>query len=248
MKSPFPGMDPYIEGYGPWADFHHSLICEIDHWMAPQLPDRYCVRLDVREYTEIRYDDELTPQRIREMHNRPVNPNAAVVSMRAFNEEPWREVYLDILDLKEAEQVVTRVEMLAPANKRRGSEGWSLYLTDRQRFLLGRANFVELDLLRGGSKMPMLDPWPDSPYTLLVCRRQSAPSCRVWKGQYRHRLPTIPIPLRHPDADFLLDLQSMIDAVYKRSRYRQQLDYTKPLDPPLPAADAARLAEALKSP
>ena len=31
MKSPFPGMDPFIEGCGLWGDFHHSLICGISN-------------------------------------------------------------------------------------------------------------------------------------------------------------------------------------------------------------------------
>ena len=26
MKSPFPGMDPYIEGSGLWEDFHNHLV------------------------------------------------------------------------------------------------------------------------------------------------------------------------------------------------------------------------------
>ena len=26
MKSPFPGMDPYIEACGLWGDFHSHLI------------------------------------------------------------------------------------------------------------------------------------------------------------------------------------------------------------------------------
>lgn len=26
MKSPFPGMDPYIEACNVWRDFHHHLI------------------------------------------------------------------------------------------------------------------------------------------------------------------------------------------------------------------------------
>jgi hypothetical protein len=30
--------------------------------------------------------------------------------------------------------------------------------------LLGDANLVEIDLLRSGSRMPMLDLWPDSPF------------------------------------------------------------------------------------
>ena len=29
MKSPFPGMDPYIEACGFWEDFHHGLIEQV---------------------------------------------------------------------------------------------------------------------------------------------------------------------------------------------------------------------------
>jgi Protein of unknown function (DUF4058) len=53
---------------------------------------------------------------------------------------------------------------------------------------------VEIDLLRGGQRMPMLDPWPDSPYTLLIARAGSL--CRVWRAHYRRSLPVIPVPLR----------------------------------------------------
>ena len=34
MKSPFPGMDPYIEACGLWGDFHHDLISEIKYALA----------------------------------------------------------------------------------------------------------------------------------------------------------------------------------------------------------------------
>ena len=30
MKSPFPGMDPYIEACGLWEGFHNRLIAKID--------------------------------------------------------------------------------------------------------------------------------------------------------------------------------------------------------------------------
>ena len=44
MKSPFPGMDPYIEACGLWGDFHHDLISEIKHALAQAVPERYLVR------------------------------------------------------------------------------------------------------------------------------------------------------------------------------------------------------------
>jgi hypothetical protein len=50
MKSPFPGMDPYIEACGLWGDFHHELISEIKHALAQAAPERYLVRADERSY------------------------------------------------------------------------------------------------------------------------------------------------------------------------------------------------------
>ena len=48
MKSPFPGMDPYIEACGLWEDFHHALIHEIKYGLAQVVPDRYVVRIGER--------------------------------------------------------------------------------------------------------------------------------------------------------------------------------------------------------
>ena len=38
MRSPFPGMDPYIEACHLWEDFHHDLILEIKSVLAAVLP------------------------------------------------------------------------------------------------------------------------------------------------------------------------------------------------------------------
>ncbi len=50
MKSPFPGMDPYIEGCGLWEDFHSHLIEKIGEKLADAAPDRYLVRTGERSY------------------------------------------------------------------------------------------------------------------------------------------------------------------------------------------------------
>ena len=131
--------------------------------------------------------------------------------------------------------------MLSPSNKRRGTEGWREYERKRQAMLLGKANFIEIDLLRGGDKMPMLTPWPDSPYTLLVSR--STPRCRAWKGYFQRRLPAIPVPLLSPDPDLRLDLQPLLDGIYSLGRYDERIDYTRPLTPPLPDGDAVWMRE-----
>ena len=41
------------------------------------------------------------------------------------------------------------------------------------------------------------------------------------------------MPLAKPDADILLDLQPMVEAIYQRSRYERSIDYKQPLTPRL---------------
>ncbi len=50
MASPFPGMDPYIEAYGLWEDFHTNLIGEIQRALLPNLPEKYVARTGERSY------------------------------------------------------------------------------------------------------------------------------------------------------------------------------------------------------
>ena len=142
--------------------------------------------------------------------------------------------------------LVTCIDVLSPSNKRQGTKGWRKYVRKRQAMLLGEANFIEIDLLRGGQKFPMLTPWPDSPYTLLVCRRSDAGYCRVWPAHWQRRLPAIPVPLSDPDPDLTLDLQPLLDGIYSLGRYDERVDYTRPLTPSLSDGDAAWVRELLK--
>jgi hypothetical protein len=50
MKSPFPGMDPYIEACGLWGDFHSHLIEKISEKLVDAAPENYLVRTGERSY------------------------------------------------------------------------------------------------------------------------------------------------------------------------------------------------------
>ncbi len=93
----------------------------------------------------------------------------------------------------------------------------------------------------------MLDPWPNSPYTLLVCRQSRAPYCKVWKAHFQRPLPVLPVPLASPDPDLSLALQPMIEAIYERSRYYRSIDYSRPLVPALSAEEQNWLTEQLRT-
>jgi hypothetical protein len=258
-------MDPYIEACGLWEDFHNHLIEKIGEELADAAPDRYLVRTGEMSFVMlVESDDE---------RRHPILPDVSVTSagrkrkrvakesataladpdgdgepieMRAFIPEEHRETFVEIIEADERQRLVTTVEVLSPTNKRHATEGWELYQRKRQCVLLGNVSLVEIDLLRGGRRMPMLDPWPDSPYTLLVARAGNS-VCRVWRAQFRRPLPSIPVPLAKPDPDIRIELQPMIDEIYRRFRYARSIDYKKPLAPPLDAADSAWLKRQLRA-
>jgi hypothetical protein len=257
-------MDPYIEACGLWEDFHIRLTAKIANALSPALPDNYFARTAVRTYFEVAETDEeretAFPPGIRIATlpgdrytpapggTGPIWPGTEPVSMRPFVAAQYKEPFVEIYELHpERRRLVTCIEVLSPPNKRKGTTGWNLYSRKRQKLLLGKASLVEIDLLRGGSKMPMLDPWPNSPYTLLVCRRSGAPYCRVWPAHFRRPLPPIPVPLSSPDSDVTLDLQPLVEAIYAQSRYYKCIDYSKPLRPPLSAEESAWLQAQLQA-
>jgi Protein of unknown function (DUF4058) len=265
MKSPFPGMDPYIEACDLWEDIQDDLIVEIKRSLSTLLPRGYLARTGKRCYvvladTEGKVnrsflpDVGLTAKDRPEAPRRKVDAQAAVIaatpaesrSMRAFIEAEYEERFIDIYELKPERRLVTSIEVLSPSNKRRRTLGWKKYLRKRQGLLLGKANLVEIDLLRGGERMPMFDPWPEGPYALLVAREEEAPDCRVWPASFDRQLPTIPVPLRRPDADLPLALQPSIDAIYDRGRYDEEIDYARQLVPPLRNEEAAWVQQRLR--
>jgi hypothetical protein len=48
MRSPFPGMDPYLESPDIWPDFHDQLAGQIARNLNRALPRPYYARLDMR--------------------------------------------------------------------------------------------------------------------------------------------------------------------------------------------------------
>ena len=193
MKSPFPGMDPYIEDCGLWADFHTKLIGEIERTLAVALPERYFIQTGERSYvvlagTDGKEEMPFYPDVSVEVAERKGSPQSSVVAiaepaaandavtMRAFIDEHFRESFIEIFKADPEVRLVTCIEVLSPSNKRRGSEGWEQYLRKRNALLLGSANLVEIDLLRGGQRLPMVGAaWPNkSAYYLLVGRQSRA--------------------------------------------------------------------------
>jgi hypothetical protein len=246
-------MDPFIEDRGLWPDFHDDLIAEIKHSLAVRLPERYFVQTAERAYVVLAGTDQKEAKPIyRDVRSELPIPasrpsKSGSVALRAFIDEHFRENFIEIYEAEPSPRLVTCIEVLSPSNKRRGTKGWRLYLRKRNALMLGKANLVEIDLVRGGRRMPMVESWPDSPYYLLVGREDHVPYCRVWPVQFNQPLPDISVPLARPDPDLSLALQPMIDAIYERSRYALRLDYNRPPAIALSPEENAWLAARLHS-
>jgi len=260
MKSPFPGMDPFIEAQGLWGDFHDDFIIEFKRAIQSQLPPKYVARVSDRTYLDsidpeldvVRhpFGPDVEVQRLQKPSGALTSAAAVAVAdppttqMRGQVEFEFREIFLDIYKLDPDQQLVTSVEVLSPANKRRGSVGYELYERKRAIFINGQANLVEIDLLRAGRRHSMLGHWPDSPYAVATFRKQDAPRCDVWTAFTTRPLPRIAIPLDPPDADVAVALQPIVETIYELSRYAVQLRYDRPIQPPLTSEEARLAAEA----
>jgi hypothetical protein len=146
---------------------------------------------------------------------------------------------------RQTRRVVTVIELLSPANKNTGEARTQYW--NKARLLLSRTNvgFVEIDLLRGGPRLPWQD-MPECDYYALVCRPAERPRAAFWPVFLRESLPSIPIPLRPGEPEPRLDLQAVVNQIYDAGRYRLFIYDTDP-DPPLLATDAVWAAQVATS-
>jgi len=250
MPSPFPGMDPYLEG-ALWTTFHFSFGAEIVRQLAPRLRPRYLVLPverfvmetsdDIAITTNI-YPDVGVAKSVREAPAAYVTSAiAAPLHLATVIPEAVPHVSIEIRDVA-SRQLVTAIEILSPTNKR--AEGRMEYLSKRRRILLSTAHLLEFDLLRQGQRLPMHDPLPPSEYFVLLSRAENRPITDVWPLALRDPLPVVPIPLLPGDVDVPLDLQRTFTVTYDLLGYDLAIDYSRPPEPPLDDETSA-LAESL---
>lgn len=246
MPSPFPGMDPFIE-MDDWGDFHNEFILALKHDLVPQLQPKYMVRAERRVYLETtgeelpRYRPDVT---IRQVHEQiPVRSAAATVAQiepelyESPLAEEHREPYLIIRDL-ENDEVVTVIEVLSPTNKRKGADGYREYREKRQEILAQRVNLVEIDLLRGGTRLPTSPPLREgTDYYVLVHRLGMRPKIEVYQWSLRQAMPAIRLPLAEGDADVAVELQKLFSNLFDVAGYDHPRTYRRELSPPLRKED-----------
>ncbi len=260
MKSPFPGMDPYLEAR--WGDVHTSLVTYARDQLQRQMPPQLRVR--VEEHVTVHLGDSgigsTPPTRgrfpdVRVIENptgtattsSPAPPAEAIAVATPLlvplqvEEQTQRSV--QIIDTQTGNSVVTVLEFLSPANKS-DPRTRTAYQEKQQELWQAGVNLVEIDLLRSGPYVlaapAHLVPLPYlAPYRVCILRSSRPGHAEMFRVSLRERLPVLPIPLRAGDPDARLDLQELIDKAYENAGYDLELDYRVDPFPPLQGDDAA---------
>jgi len=269
MPSPFPGMDPYLEGH-LWPDVHHRLASEIARQVGPRLAPRYVARI---ETTVVR-------DRAPEVEIGVMVPDVSVIergSGQAPGQAPGRaprlireagasgpaglvlaaplllprvapvDVRVASVEVRDAasNRLVTGIEIMSPVNKR--GPGLERYRRKRDRLIDAGVHVLEIDLVRRGARAVEHALLPAAAY-LVTLTRAGASAVEAWPLDLRDPLPTLPIPLLAPDPDVPLDLAAALAAIYDEAGYDLSIDYHRPPPPPPLSEDdrawaAARVAD-----
>lgn len=245
MPSPFPGMDPYLEHPALWPDVHNGLVAALQLSLAPQLRPRYYVALEVRVYvTEPdqrwfvgRPDISVVSPPEATAESKPVPSDPAVLTVKVPVPDEVRETYLEVREVG-TDDVIAVLEMLSPANKRPG-RGRRVYEGKRMEMLATRTHLVEVDLIRSGEPMPLMENGYSSDYHILVSRGDRRPNASLYLFGIRQPIPAFPLPLKAHDREPLVDIGRLLQNLYDQACYDLRLDYTGDPEPSLSSADAA---------
>ena len=253
MELPFPGMDPYLEAPGFWPDVHHRLITVLCDQILAQLQPHYTAVITPYVAFE---NLEITPVRVAVMPDvgiletdlpatasTPTTVAPAPLIVTAAMHVPTRYARLEIRTVGN-EALVTAIELLSPVNKRPGVDGADAYEQKRQELFRSEAHLLELDLLRNGKRPQTATPLPDAPYFILLSRAERRPQLEVWPLSLRTPILPVPVPVRRPDPDVVLDLGAALRQIYRSARYERRMNYRADPPPPAMAPDDAAWLDA----
>ncbi len=249
MKSPFPGMDPYLEQH--WRSVHHRLITYACDQLRPMLPPDLRSTIEERVFVESEEGDrrEFYPDvhvvEYPKKEGAEARPAAIVVAQPILvhvAREPSSQGYIEIVDSSSGNRVVTVIEFVSPTNKLPG-KGRKLYRKKQKEVIRSGASLVEIDLNRSGKRSlagstAVLRPSDRTTYMACITRAWKRDVAELYPLRLAEPLPALRIPLRKRDADVTLNLQALIDQCYENGGY-EMIDYSLPPLPPLDADGAA---------
>ena len=240
MTPNFPGMNPYLENPALWSEVHSWLIVELARELNPSLIPKYRAAVEKRVYMDsllVGIPDtsvfQQSPETSRsnvvttEVLSKPIRVTLPLT-------EEITERYLEIREVKTG-RVVTVVEVLSPKNKRVG-EGRDKYLTKRQKVLNSATHLVEIDLLRTGNFMPMME-GIRSDYRILVSRSNLRPEAELYPFNVTESIPQFLFPLQPSDEEPVVNLAEILEQVYQEAALDLAIDYSVQPVPPLSESD-----------
>jgi hypothetical protein len=238
-------MNPYIERDAVWSDFHWEYIKAIKKALVPQVRPEFFVKIGEQIY--IRTDEEsrhlvglgdvsVTKTSIQPEANGAVGLLEAPVRLRVPQAAYEEKVpFIEIFD-KEYQSLVTVIELLSPSNKRKKKDR-EQFIGKREQILESSVNYVEIDLLRGGRRMPLAD-MPVCAYCVMVSPADDRPEVGFWPIGLRDPLPVIPIPVSETKTNVRIALQDLLHQVYDEAAYGDYIYNDRP-EPRLRREDAA---------
>ncbi len=265
MPSPFPGMDPFLEKTPVFHELHTQLLAAIQGQLQPQIRPKYVARLErhlsegVAWGLEVETLDRKEPD-VTIVEGVPgreaLSPATAVAEPTAATLE---EIDPEELELRKQRRIVvyvnqrprlavTGIELLSPSNKQAGAVARQRYLEKRSSALHGGLHWVEIDLLRGGTRPPMpLEPPPNADYLAYVAQATAEGwQHLLYAWRLRDALPKLPIPLLGNDSASI-DLAACFREAYERIAGDDEADYSSPPPaPPLRPEDASWVEQVLR--
>lgn len=238
VSSPFPGMDPYLEGH-IWPDVHHGLASAIQELLAPAISPKYVARVetytveDTKPESEvgITYPDVSILKRTGAEEQLLAHAGTAVMTEPDTYVTTTVTVRIPVVQIRDVakNQLITCIEILSPVNKR--SPGWQPYHEKRNDLHNSGVHLLEIDLLRRGRRH-LWNVGKPEPHYVFTLWRKGTMKVALWTNFLQNQLPVLPVPLKSPDPDVPLPLKQALEMIYQRGLYNLSIDYDKTPPPP----------------
>ncbi len=239
MKTPFPGMDPYLEHRALWPDVYTHLIATLADTLTSLIAPDYDVKVESRTYI----GEQNNTQHARRPGKHALAPVGSLPLPTTFQSsattvmeidvligEKFSQRYLAIYNTR-TDELITAIELLSPDHKSDPQEQ-AAYLSRRERWVLASTNFVEIDLLRAGEPMPIRQT-VESDYRILVNRGWKRNKASLYAFNLPAAIPAFPLPLQRHEAEPLIPLNDVVHDLYSRARFDLRIDYSELPPPPL---------------
>jgi hypothetical protein len=234
MSIPFIGMNPRLESPDLWTEVHHRLISAIAIHLGPTLRPKYRVAIEKRVYfsegdqaVEVGIPDAAV---LTAVQTRPSTTTATLepqtddsMSVTLPMTSEVKEGYLEIREVATG-RVITAIEVLSPTNKRAGY-GRNTYEAKRQKLLASQSHLIEIDLLRYGKPMELLNTPTKTDYRILVSRSEDRPQARLYGFDLGQPIPPIVVPLEPGDTEPILNLQALLNEIYDQAGFDLTIEY-----------------------